>query len=123
VAAALTLAASRVHAQSNSGSAPAGCGPGDLDAGPRQLLVVGRRPGALPRRHVGRCRAREVDRGRYTAGDVRADVSIQSISKVFTMAQVIQECGTEAIERRIGVDATGMRFALNGHPYSARPGR
>src|SRR6476619_185544 len=27
----------------------------------------------------------------YTAGDIKTEVSIQSISKVFTMAQVIQE--------------------------------
>jgi len=46
----------------------------------------------------------------YTAGDVRTEVSIQSISKVFTMARVIQDDGPEAIEQRIGVDATGMRF-------------
>ena len=38
------------------------------------------------------------------------EVSIQSISKVFTMAQVIQEQGLESIEKRIGVDATGARF-------------
>ena len=46
----------------------------------------------------------------YTAGDVKSEVSIQSISKVFTMAKVIEESGPEAIEKRIGVDATGMRF-------------
>jgi glutaminase len=46
----------------------------------------------------------------YTAGDVKTEVSIQSISKVFTMAQVIQEQGMESIEKRIGVDATGARF-------------
>ena len=46
----------------------------------------------------------------YTAGDVGTEVSIQSISKVFTMAQVIQEQGLESIEKRIGVDATGARF-------------
>jgi glutaminase len=46
----------------------------------------------------------------YTAGDVKTEVSIQSISKVFTMAQVIQEQGLESIEKRIGVDATGARF-------------
>jgi glutaminase len=46
----------------------------------------------------------------FTAGDIRTEVSIQSISKVFTMAQVIQEQGVESIEKRIGVDATGMRF-------------
>ena len=46
----------------------------------------------------------------YTAGDVKSEVSIQSISKVFTMAKVIEDQGTDAIEKRIGVDATGMRF-------------
>ena len=46
----------------------------------------------------------------YTAGDVKTEVSIQSISKVFTMAQVIQEQGLDAIAKRIGVDATGARF-------------
>jgi glutaminase len=46
----------------------------------------------------------------YTAGDITTEVSIQSISKVFTMAQVINEQGPEAVEKRIGVDATGMRF-------------
>jgi glutaminase len=46
----------------------------------------------------------------YTAGDVASEVSIQSISKVFTMAKVIEEQGSDAIEKRIGVDATGMRF-------------
>jgi len=46
----------------------------------------------------------------YTAGDVTTEVSIQSISKVFTMMQVIQEQGLDAIEKRIGVDATGARF-------------
>jgi glutaminase len=51
-----------------------------------------------------------VDGKVYTAGDVTTEVSIQSISKVFTMAQVIQEQGPESIEKRIGVDATGARF-------------
>jgi glutaminase len=46
----------------------------------------------------------------FTAGDVNTEVSIQSISKVFTMARVIQEQGPEAIEKTIGVDATGMKF-------------
>ncbi len=46
----------------------------------------------------------------YTAGDVKTEVSIQSISKVFTMAQVIQEQGLDSVEKRIGVDATGARF-------------
>ena len=51
-----------------------------------------------------------VDGRVYSAGDVTTEVSIQSISKVFTMAQVIEEQGLDAIEKRIGVDATGARF-------------
>jgi glutaminase len=46
----------------------------------------------------------------YSAGDIKTEVSIQSISKVFTMAQVIQEQGIDSIPKRIGVDATGARF-------------
>jgi glutaminase len=46
----------------------------------------------------------------YSAGDIKTEVSIQSISKVFTMAQVIQEQGLESVEKQIGVDATGARF-------------
>ena len=51
-----------------------------------------------------------VDGKVFTAGDIKTEVSIQSISKVFTMAQVIQEQGVDSIEKRIGVDATGARF-------------
>lgn len=46
----------------------------------------------------------------YTKGDLTSAVSIQSISKVFTMARVIEEQGPRAIMDKIGVDATGMRF-------------
>src|SRR6187401_3626482 len=46
----------------------------------------------------------------YTAGDVASEVSIQSISKVFTMARVIEAMGPEAIRDNMGVDATGQVF-------------
>lgn len=46
----------------------------------------------------------------YTDGDVTTQVSIQSISKVFTMAKVIEESGPEAIRDNQGVDATGQVF-------------
>jgi glutaminase len=46
----------------------------------------------------------------YTVGDVKSQVSIQSISKPFTLAKVIEEQGPEFIEKTVGVDATGMRF-------------
>jgi glutaminase len=51
-----------------------------------------------------------VDGKAYTAGDIGSEVSIQSISKVFTLAKVIEEQGPDMIEKTIGVDATGMRF-------------
>jgi glutaminase len=43
-------------------------------------------------------------------GDVNAPFSIQSISKVFTLASVIQTAGAEAVLEKIGVDATGQVF-------------
>ena len=46
----------------------------------------------------------------YTAGDVTSEVSIQSISKVFTMAKVIEESGPESLVNNMGVDATGQAF-------------
>jgi len=46
----------------------------------------------------------------YSVGDIKTEVSIQSISKVFTAAQVIQEQGPDSIANQIGVDATGARF-------------
>jgi glutaminase len=46
----------------------------------------------------------------HTTGDVTSEVSIQSISKVFTMAQVVEESGTQAIADNMGVDATGQVF-------------
>lgn len=51
-----------------------------------------------------------VDGKVYTAGDLTSAVSIQSISKVFTMARVLEEIGPRALMDKIGVDATGMRF-------------
>jgi glutaminase len=45
-----------------------------------------------------------------TAGDIEPKFSIQSISKVFTLALVFQESGEDLIENSIGVDATGQVF-------------
>lgn len=46
----------------------------------------------------------------FTAGDIESEVSIQSISKVFTMALVMEEKGPEALSGNMGVDATGQVF-------------
>jgi glutaminase len=46
----------------------------------------------------------------FTVGDVGQRFSIQSISKVFTLAEVLQERGERAVEDSVGVDATGQVF-------------
>ncbi len=46
----------------------------------------------------------------YTKGDITSMVSIQSVSKVFVMAEVIEHLGAQAVQDKIGVDATGLRF-------------
>jgi len=51
-----------------------------------------------------------VDGKVYTTGDITSEVSIQSISKVFTMALVMEEQSPMAIEDNMGVDATGQPF-------------
>jgi glutaminase len=51
-----------------------------------------------------------VDGKVYSTGDLTTQVSIQSISKVFTMALVMQEQNPDAIANNMGVDATGQPF-------------
>jgi glutaminase len=46
----------------------------------------------------------------FVAGDVGYAFSIQSCSKVFTLAQIIQESGEEEVMKKIGVEPTGMAF-------------
>lgn len=46
----------------------------------------------------------------YEAGDARATFSIQSVSKAFVLALVMQELGAEAILEKVGADATGAAF-------------
>jgi glutaminase len=46
----------------------------------------------------------------YSAGDVDYKFSIQSVSKPFTAALVMNQQGTEAIREKIGVEPTGLPF-------------
>ena len=46
----------------------------------------------------------------YAAGDTASRVSIQSISKVFTLARILEDSGEAVVRKRIGVDATGRPF-------------
>ena len=59
----------------------------------------------------------------YEAGDTKEVVSIQSISKVFTAAKVMQEKGDKFLQEKIGVNATGLAFnsiiAIEQHGGSA----
>ena len=46
----------------------------------------------------------------YEVGDTEALVSIQSISKPFTAALLMQEKGKKFLQEKVGVNATGMPF-------------
>src|SRR6056300_309462 len=66
-----------------------------------------------------------VDGQSFSAGDAHYDFAIESISKVFTMALVMQSEGPDGLRAKVGVDPTGMPFnsvmALemnNGKPLS-----
>ncbi len=51
-----------------------------------------------------------VDGRTFAKGDVKAPFSIQSISKVFALASVLETAGAKAVLDKIGVDATGQVF-------------
>ena len=46
----------------------------------------------------------------YTKGDVDQDFSIQSISKVFTLALAMEQSNPQDIADKVGVNATGLAF-------------
>jgi glutaminase len=46
----------------------------------------------------------------YKVGDSDSLFSIQSISKVVTMAEAMEEFGAAAVMDKLGVDATGLKF-------------
>ncbi len=46
----------------------------------------------------------------YEIGAARDEFSIQSVSKPFTAARAIETAGADAVDNRIGVNATGQKF-------------
>jgi len=46
----------------------------------------------------------------YTAGDIDYKFSIQSVSKPFTAALIMQQQGPKAVREKIGVEPTGLPF-------------
>jgi glutaminase len=50
------------------------------------------------------------DGGVYEVGDTRYGFAIESISKVFSMALVMEEMGPDAIHAKVGADPTGLPF-------------
>jgi glutaminase len=46
----------------------------------------------------------------YEVGAARDEFSIQSVSKPFTAARAIETAGADAVDNRIGVNATGQKF-------------
>ncbi len=66
-----------------------------------------------------------VDGELYEVGDTSTAFTIQSISKVFTLARALTDAGAAEIEKRIGADATGQAFnsivALGLNKLQKRP--
>ena len=52
----------------------------------------------------------DTDGNIYEVGQTKDEVSIQSISKVFSAALVMSEKGSEFVQKKIGVNATGLAF-------------
>lgn len=46
----------------------------------------------------------------FDIGDTKSKFSVQSISKVFTYAKIMQENGPAVVKEKIGVNATGLPF-------------
>lgn len=46
----------------------------------------------------------------YEVGDVKEEFSIQSISKVFTFANIMQSYGPKVVQEKVGANATGLAF-------------
>lgn len=44
------------------------------------------------------------------AGDARHPFAIESVSKIFTLARVLEDVGSDVVETRIGVNQTGLPF-------------
>jgi len=65
----------------------------------------------------------DTDGNVYEIGKTKEKVSIQSISKVFTLALVMSEKGDKFVKDKIGVNATGLAFnsiiAIEQHKGSA----
>jgi glutaminase len=59
----------------------------------------------------------------YSAGDIDYAFSIQSCSKIFTLCQIMEESGEQAVLDKIGVEPSGMPFnsvtALGMHDNKA----
>lgn len=51
-----------------------------------------------------------IDGAKFEAGDTGYEFSIESISKVFTLACVMEQIGPSAIRQKIGADPTGEPF-------------
>lgn len=51
-----------------------------------------------------------VDGEVYTVGDATSPFPIESLSKPFTLARLMEEVGAKKVEDKIGVDATGQPF-------------
>ena len=65
--------------------------------------------GKVDKRQLGAC-IFTLDGGRYSAGDTRVRFSIQSISKVISLAVALERCGFETVFDKVGMEPSGDAF-------------
>ncbi len=65
--------------------------------------------GKVDKRQLGVC-VRTLDGGRFCAGDAQVRFSIQSISKVISLAAALERCGFETVFSQVGMEPSGDAF-------------
>lgn len=80
--------------------------------------------GNADKNKLGIC-VRTLDGNRYTCGDVHDRFSIQSISKVITLAAALELCGFDTVFENVGMEPSGdafnslLKLEISGsHPYN-----
>ena len=67
----------------------------------------------VDKHHLGAC-VFTSDGGRYSAGDTKVRFSIQSISKVISLAVALELCGFETVFAQVGMEPSGDAFNAMG---------
>ena len=69
--------------------------------------------GKVDKHQLGAC-VFTLDGGRFSAGDTKVRFSIQSISKVITLAAALETCGFDTVFAQVGMEPSGDAFNAMG---------